>query len=215
MIRYVIRCRVHKCIAVHRMAYLWVSSDRAPDPILHNTTFMRKVHTTKRVPILPYLKSKYEKTQKGTIQPIFMYRKPVCGSGSGYGSGSSISSESGSGYGSDSGPGYGSRVLMTKNWKKYSWNFFLFFFWSKIAIYLSLGLQKWHPNYRRSLQPSKDNIQHFKKWNLLTVFYFSGPFLPSRIRIRIRVAYPDTDHRDPTESGYGSTTLWKNNVLSR
>jgi hypothetical protein len=61
--------------------YLWVISDRAPDPILHNTAFMRKVHTNKRVPILPYL-SKYEKIQKGTILPIFKYEKPVCGSGS-------------------------------------------------------------------------------------------------------------------------------------
>jgi hypothetical protein len=32
----------------------------------------------------------------------------------------------------------------------------------KIAIYLSLGLHKGGPSYRRSLQPSKENIQHFK-----------------------------------------------------
>ncbi len=37
-------------------------------------------------------------------------------------------------------------------------------FWSKIAIYLSLGLLIGQV----SLQPSKDNIQHFKKWNLFT-----------------------------------------------
>ncbi len=30
-----------------------------------------------------------------------------------------------------------------------------FFFWSKVAIYLFLGLHKGHPSYRRSLQPSK------------------------------------------------------------
>ncbi len=29
--------------------------------------------------------------------------------------------------------------------------------------YLSLGLHKRHPSYRGSLQPSKENIQHFKK----------------------------------------------------
>jgi hypothetical protein len=50
--------------------------------------------------------------------------------------------------------------------KKYNWNF-VFFFWSKIAIYLSLGLHKGRPSYRRSLQPSKENIQHIKRWNLL------------------------------------------------
>jgi hypothetical protein len=33
---------------------------------------------------------------------------------------------------------------------------------SKTTIYLSLGLHKGCPSYRRSLQPSKENIQHFK-----------------------------------------------------
>jgi hypothetical protein len=32
----------------------------------------------------------------------------------------------------------------------------------KIAIYLSLGLYKGPPSYRRILQPSKENIQQFK-----------------------------------------------------
>ncbi len=31
---------------------------------------------------------------------------------------------------------------------------------------------KGHPSYRRSLQPSKENIQHFKKRNLLTFYQF-------------------------------------------
>jgi hypothetical protein len=51
-------------------------------------------------------------------------------------------------------------------------NIFLLFFWSKIGIYLSLGLHKGRPSFRRSLQPSKENIQHFKTWNLLTFFIF-------------------------------------------
>jgi hypothetical protein len=51
-------------------------------------------------------------------------------------------------------------------------NLFSKLFWSKIAIYLSPGLQKGRPSYRRSLEPSKENIQHFKRWNSLTVFYF-------------------------------------------
>ncbi len=61
----------------------------------------------------------------------------------------------------------------------------------KIAIYLSLGLLKGRPRYRRSLEPSKDHIQHFKTWNLLTFFYFCGSFLPSWIRIRIPGPDPD------------------------
>ncbi len=47
--------------------------------------------------------------------------------------------------------------------------------------------------YRRSLQPSKENMQHFKQWNLLIFFYFCGSFLPSRIRI----ANPDPDQGTP------------------
>jgi hypothetical protein len=54
----------------------------------------------------------------------------------------------------------GSRVLMIKNGKKYkntkNKNRF------KIAIYLSLGLRKERPSYRRSLKPPKENIQRFK-----------------------------------------------------
>ncbi len=57
-------------------------------------------------------------------------------------------------------------------------------FWSKNAIYLSLGLHKVRPSYRRSLQLSKEAIQHFKH-ELLKFFYFCGSFLPSWIRIRI------------------------------
>jgi hypothetical protein len=37
-------------------------------------------------------------------------------------------------------------------------------FSSKTTIYLSLGLHKGRLSYRRSLQPSKENIQHFKTW---------------------------------------------------
>ncbi len=45
------------------------------------------------------------------------------------------------------------------------------------AIHLTLALHKGRPIYRRSLQRSKEN-QHCKRWNLLTVLYFSGSFLP-------------------------------------
>jgi hypothetical protein len=46
--------------------------------------------------------------------------------------------------------------------KNYSWKFFFIFFLSKTAIYLSLSLHKVCPSYRRSLQFSKEDIQHFK-----------------------------------------------------
>ncbi len=82
---------------------------------------------------------------------------------SGYGSRPSMSREFGSGYEYRSGIGSGSRsrVLAEK----------IIFFWSKIAIYLSLGLLKGRPSYRKSLQPSKEIIQYLKKWNLLTFPY--------------------------------------------
>jgi len=45
----------------------------------------------------------------------------------------------------------------------------------KTAIfYLSLGLHKKSPSYRRSLQPSKESNLLFKKLNFLTLFYFCG-----------------------------------------
>ncbi len=55
--------------------------------------------------------------------------------------------------------------------------------WSKTAIYLSPGLLKGRPSYKRNLQSSKENIQHFKKWNLLTFLYFLRSFSPCWIRI--------------------------------
>ncbi len=89
---------------------------------------------------------------------------------------------------------------MTKNWKKITAeNFFTFFFWSKTAICLSLGLQKVCPSYRRSLQLSKEAIQHFKTWQFCTFFYFCGSFLPSWIRIRIPNPDPDPQTRLNTD----------------
>jgi hypothetical protein len=62
-----------------------------------------------------------------------------------------------------SGSGSGSRALMTKNLKKIkAENLFFIFFGSKTALYLSLGLHKVCPSYRRSLQLSKEAIQNFK-----------------------------------------------------
>jgi hypothetical protein len=65
--------------------------------------------------------------------------------------------------------------------KKIQLDFLIIFFWSKIAIYFFLGLNKGSPSCRRSIQHAKKNIQHFN--NLLTFFYFCGSYLPSWIWI--------------------------------
>jgi hypothetical protein len=48
------------------------------------------------------------------------------------------------------------------------------------------GLHKGYPSYRRSLQPSKKKIQHFKTRNFFTFFCFCESVLHSWIRIRIQ-----------------------------
>ncbi len=47
---------------------------------------------------------------------------------------------------------------------------------SKIAIYLSLDLHKGRPTYRKTLQPSKESIQHFKAYILKFFSIFVGSF---------------------------------------
>jgi hypothetical protein len=66
--------------------------------------------------------------------------------------------------------------------------------------FLFPGLHKERQSYRRSLQLSKQNIQHFKKLNLLTFFDFCSTFLPSWILIRIANRDPDTDSGTPLNS---------------
>ncbi len=57
-----------------------------------------------------------------------------------------------------------------QKWEKMYCGKKLHFFRSKTTIYLSLGLHKGFPSYRRSLQPLKENIQNFKTMNLLIFF---------------------------------------------
>jgi hypothetical protein len=90
-------------------------------------------------------------------------------------------------------PGSGSRVWWPKIEKITAEKKINLFFGPKTTIYLSLGLHKGRPSYRRSLQPSKKNIQHFKTWKFCTFFYFCGSFSPSWIRIRIRNLNADPD----------------------
>jgi hypothetical protein len=59
-----------------------------------------------------------------------------------------------------------SRVNMTKKWEKFITEKKCFFFY-QTTIYLSLCLHKGRPSYKRSLQLSKENIQHFKTFALL------------------------------------------------
>ncbi len=83
-------------------------------------------------------------------------------------------------------------------WPKLSKNLqleiYILFFWSKIVICLSVGLPKGRPcpSYRRSLQPSKENIQHFKHENSL--LFFVVHFC---IRIRIQRLRLMRIHADP------------------
>ncbi len=51
-------------------------------------------------------------------------------------------------------------------WSKLFYKIFFFvFLWIKFVIYIPLCLHKKRPSYRRSLQPSKENIQHLTKIN--------------------------------------------------
>jgi hypothetical protein len=100
--------------------------------------------------------------------------------------------------------------------KYYSWKFIFIFLWSKTAIYLSLGLHKVCTSYRRSLQLSKEAIQHFKTWTFTNFFStFVGNFCPpgsgSGFRIRIRIHRPDWIR---IQSGSGSTTLSGTSIFS-
>ncbi len=104
----------------------------------------------------------------------------------------------------------GSRTLMTKNWIKITAEKKIkFFFDQKLQFrYLSLGLHKVCPGYRRSLQLTKEAIQHFKTW-IFSIFV--GHFCPPgsgsgsvfKLRIRIRIQWSDWI-RIQYGSGYGS-----------
>ncbi len=115
-------------------------------------------------------------------------------------------------YGSGYGSGSGSNPDPGLSWpkierKKNSWKKKLTFFWSKTAIYLSLGLHKVCPGYRRSLQLTKEAIQHFKTWIFST---FVGHFCPpgsgsgSVFKLRIRIQWSDWIR---IQYGSGSETL--------
>jgi hypothetical protein len=82
----------------------------------------------------------------------------------------------------------GSRGLMIKNSPQLT----IFFLLIKNCNLLIPRLHKGRPSYRNSLQPSKENIPHFKKFNLLTFSIFVDHFCPPgyRLQIRIRIQAP-------------------------
>jgi hypothetical protein len=65
----------------------------------------------------------------------------------------------------------------------------------KIKFYLFLGLHKGHPSYKRSLQLSKENIQHFKNMKFINFFLLMW--------VIFALLDPDPD----SECGSGSTDL--------
>ncbi len=78
------------------------------------------------------------------------------------------------------------------------------------TVYLSLGFQKGRPSYRRSLYPSKENIQHFKTW-IFFIFFSSivGHFCPPGSG-----SDPDSESRSSDHIESGSETVGVSSSLS-
>ncbi len=89
-----------------------------------------------------------------------------------------------------------------QKYKKYlQLKFFIYFLIKNCyLLILIFHFHKISPSYRRILQPSKKNIQHFKTWNFST-FIVLWVILPSWIRIQ-----PNKIIADPC--GTGSETLY-------
>ncbi len=82
----------------------------------------------------------------------------------------------------------------SKNWKKIYIKKIFWYYFIKNCNYLSLGIHKGCPSYRRSLQPSKEKIQQF-----LNFFLFFGHFCP-----------PGPGSTYLIDSGSGSETMLQN-----
>jgi hypothetical protein len=67
---------------------------------------------------------------------------------------------------------------MTKNWQKFTAGKKLIFFLSKIAIYLSLGLHKGRPSYKKpsALKREHPALQNMKFLDFFSIFV--GHFCP-------------------------------------
>ncbi len=97
---------------------------------------------------------------------------------------------------------FGSRVLMTQNWRNKMQLKISSFFLIKIAICWSLGFYKGRPSYRISLHPSKENILHFKRRNLLTIVIVYCHICP--VCVRNWIADPDPDPGTPLNLDLGT-----------
>ncbi len=111
-----------------------------------------------------------------------------------------------------------SRVLITKILENiYSWKFFFHTwvsFYQKLQLTYtgtySLGLPKGCSSYKRSLQPSKENIQYFKTSKFFPFFLFLWVIFEMRIRIQIQQLKFTAD-----PCGSGSGTLVFNSVANQ
>ncbi len=82
-----------------------------------------------------------------------------------------------------SGTSSGARVLMTKNFNKFTAGKRFLIKYCNLLIPRPPGT-----GYRRSLQPSKENIQHFKTIKIIYFFSsFEGHFCPSWIHNKMRI----------------------------
>ncbi len=95
--------------------------------------------------------------------------------------------------------GFNADQIRIQGFEKQNWQILLvgqkFIFLIQIALHLSLGLLIGRSSYWRSLQSSKENIQHFKTYNFFTfsIYWVSFPSpksgfessRPKSIRIRI------------------------------
>ncbi len=84
------------------------------------------------------------------------------------------------------------------------------FFWSKIAITYPWAFIKDVQVTGEAFNPQKRTSSTCKRWNLLAVFYFSGSFLPSWIRIQSRSGSTTLD-----KSMHSKTSVADPGCLSR
>ncbi len=86
----------------------------------------------------------------------------------------------------------GSRVLRTKNWKKFTAERNLFFWINNYNLPVFLGLHK--RTFKLQNKPSALKREHpaLKNMKFLNFFCFSGSLLPSCIRFRIPTTDPDS-----------------------
>jgi len=90
---------------------------------------------------------------------------------------------------------------------------------SQNCFFISPGHHEERQSYKRSLQPSKENIQHFKTWNISTFSIFLGPFCPPGsesafpVRSRIQPAKMDPDPQPDYKYGENVGNILQGRML--